>query len=219
MENHMKIGILGSGNMGGGLGKLWAKAGHQVMFSYSRDEGKLQQLALSAGGNAKAGTPLEAVSQSDVILLSVWMPDLAAAVRAAGSLDGKVVITCISGLQPDFSGQTIGLATNLEISVAETLQKLTPNAKVVEAFNTTFAEIIAADSRQFGNDRPSVFYCGDDDEAKKIVAGLIEDCDYQAIDAGKLQVARSLETLASAWVQFAAASHFFPNLGLKALQR
>jgi 8-hydroxy-5-deazaflavin:NADPH oxidoreductase len=215
----MKIGILGSGNMGGGLGKLWAKAGHQVIFAYSRDESKLQQLATSAGANANAGTPLEAVSQSDVILLSVWMPDLAAAVRAAGSLDGKIVITCISGLQPDFSGKTIGLPTNLEISVAETLQQLAPKAKVVEAFNSTFAEIIAADSRQFGDDYPSVFYCGDDDEAKKVVAGLIKDCDYEAVDVGKLQVARSLETLATAWVQFAVTSQLFPNLGLKALRR
>jgi 8-hydroxy-5-deazaflavin:NADPH oxidoreductase len=215
----MKIGILGSGNMGGGLGKLWAKAGHEVIFAYSRDESKLQQLATSAGANAKAGTPLEAVSQSDVILISVWVPDLAAAVRAAGSLDGKIVITCMSGLQPDFSGQTIGLPTNLAISVAETLQQLAPNAKVVEAFNSTFAEIIAAQSRQFGDDRPSVFYCGDDDAAKQVVAGLIKDCDYEAVDVGKLQVARSLETLATAWVQFAAASQLFPNLGLKALQR
>jgi 8-hydroxy-5-deazaflavin:NADPH oxidoreductase len=215
----MKIGILGSGNMGGGLGKLWAKAGHQVIFAYSRDESKLQQIATSAGANAKAGTPLEAVSQSDVILISVWVPDLAAAVRAAGSLDGKIVITCMSGLQPDFSGQTIGLLTNLEISVAETLQQLAPNAKVVEAFNSTFAEIITADSRQFGDDYPSVFYCGDDDEAKKVVAGLIKDCDYEAVDVGKLQVARSLETLATAWVQFAVTSQLFPNLGLKALRR
>jgi 8-hydroxy-5-deazaflavin:NADPH oxidoreductase len=219
MENSMKIGILGSGNMGGGLGKLWAKAGHQVIFAYSRDESKLQHLALAAGENAKAGTPIEAVSQSDVILLSVWMPDLEAVVRAAGSLDGKIVITCISGLQPDFSGQTIGLATNLKISVAETLQNLVPTERVVEAFNSTFAEIIASDSRQFGSDRPSVFYCGDDAEAKKVVAGLIEDCGYEAIDAGKLSLARSLETLATAWVQFAVASQLFPNLGLKALRR
>jgi 8-hydroxy-5-deazaflavin:NADPH oxidoreductase len=219
MENSMKIGILGSGNMGGGLGKLWAKAGHQVIFAYSRDERKLQHLAISAGENAKAGTPIEAVSQSDVILLSVWMPDLEAVVHAAGSLDGKIVITCISGLQPDFSGQTMGLATNLKISVAEALQNLVPTAKVIEAFNSTFAEIIASDSRQFGRDRPSVFYCGDDADAKKVVAGLIEDCDYEAVDAGKLATARTLETLATAWVQFAAASQLFPNLGLKALRR
>jgi 8-hydroxy-5-deazaflavin:NADPH oxidoreductase len=214
----MKIGIIGAGNMGAGLGKLWAKAGHQVIFSYSRDENKLLELATAAGTTAKAGTIQEAAAQ-DVILLAVWLPALEEVIHATGSLDGKVVITCVSGIQPDFTGQSIGLATDLKISVAETIQQLLPNAKVVEAFNTTFAEIIASDSRQFGADVPSVFYCGDDVEAKQIAAHLIEDCGYKAVDAGNLLVARTLETLATAWVQFAVASQLFPNLGLKALQR
>jgi 8-hydroxy-5-deazaflavin:NADPH oxidoreductase len=214
----MNIGIIGAGNMGAGLGKLWAEAGHQVIFSYSRDEDKLRELAMLAGATAKDGTIQDAAAQ-DVILLAVWLPALEDVIHAAGSLDGKIVITCVSGLQPDFTGQTIGLATDLKISVAETIQELVPNAKVVEAFNTTFAEIIASDSRQFGSDFPSVFYCGDDVEAKKIVANLIEDCGYEAVNAGNLLVARTLETLATAWVQFAVSSQLFPNLGLKALRR
>lgn len=215
----MKIGIIGAGNMGAAIGRLWAKAGHDVIFSYSRDEQKLRQLAASAGATAKAGTPQEAVAQSDVILIAVWVPSLADVIQSVGSLDGKIIITCVSGLTPDFTGQTIGLATDLTTSVAETIQQLAPSAQVVEAFNTTFAEIIASDSRQFGSDRPSIFYCGDDLTAKQTVAQLIDDCGYEAIDAGRLMVARSLETLATAWVQFAVASQLFPNLGLKALQR
>lgn len=215
----MRIGIIGAGNMGAALGKIWAKAGHHVIFSYSRDENKLRQLAASAGETARAGTPQETVAHSDVILFAVWVPSLADVIQAVGSLDNKILITCVSGLQPDFTGQTIGLATDLKMSVAEMIQQLAPNTRVVEAFNTTFAEIIASDSRQFGADFPSVFYCGDDAEAKQVVAGLIEECGYEAIDAGKLAIARSLETLATAWVQFAAASQLFPNLGLKALRR
>jgi 8-hydroxy-5-deazaflavin:NADPH oxidoreductase len=215
----MKIGIIGAGNMGAGLGKLWAKAGHEVVFSYSRDENKLLELAKAAGATAKAGTIQEAAAQ-DIVLLAVWLPALKEVIQSAGSLDGKIVITCVSGLQPDFTGQSIGLATDLKKSVAETIQQLLPNAKVVEAFNTTFAEIIASDSRQFGSaDFPSVFYCGDDVGAKQIAAHLIEDCGYKAVDAGSLLVARTLETLATAWVQFAVVSQLFPNLGLKALQR
>ncbi|MBD2034473.1 hypothetical protein H6F76_05415 [Leptolyngbya sp. FACHB-321] len=68
-------------------------------------------------------------------------------------------------------------------------------------------------------DRPSIFYCGNNSDAKKTVAQLMEDCEYEAIDAGMLVVARSLETLATVWVQFAVASQLFSNLGLKALQR
>jgi 8-hydroxy-5-deazaflavin:NADPH oxidoreductase len=215
----MKIAIVGSGNMGGGLGKLWAKAGHEVIFSYSRNPDKLRQLAVAAGNQATVGDIKEAVSKSQVVMLAVEVSALEEVMSTIGSLDGKIVITCVSGLQPDFTGQTIGLATNLEISVAEKVQQLAPNADVVEAFNITFADIIASESRDFGGDRPSIFYCGDDLAAKKTVAQLIEDCEYEAIDAGMLIVARSLETLATAWVQFAVASQLFPNLGLKALRR
>ena len=214
----MKIGIIGAGNMGAALGKLWAKAGHQVIFSYSRDDAKLHELATAAGAMATAGTVQEAAAQ-EVILLAVWLPAVEAVLHTTGDLEGKTIITCVSGLQPDFTGQTVGLATDLTLSVAETIQQLVPNANVVEAFNTTFAEIIASDSRQFGSAFPSLFYCGDDLKAKQTVAGLIEDCGYEAIDAGSLIVARTLETLATAWVQFAVASQLFPGLGLKALRR
>ncbi len=202
--------------MGGGLGKLWAKAGHQVIFSYSRNPDKLQQLA--AGTTAKVADPKEAVAQSDVIMLAVGASVLEDVMATVGSLEGKIVITCVSGLKPDFTGQTIGLPTSLTVSMAETVQQLAPGATVVEAFNITFAETIAAESRYFGSDRPSVFYCGNDSAAKKLVSGLIEDCGYEAVDAGTLTVARSLETLATAWVQFAVASQLFPNIGLKALR-
>ncbi|PSB29721.1 NADPH-dependent F420 reductase [Stenomitos frigidus] len=215
----MKIGIIGAGNMGAALGKLWARAGHHVIFSYSRDENKLRELAAAAGDTARVGTVQAAVAESDVVLLAVWLPNLEALLQTAGSLDGKILITCVSGLQPDFTGQTIGIPTDLKLSVAETIQQLAPTAKVVEAFNTTFAEILASDSRQFGSDLPSVFYCGDDSEAKQVVSSLIEECGYEAVDAGNLLVARTLETLATAWVQLAVSSQLFPNLALKALRR
>jgi len=215
----MKIGIIGAGNMGSGLGRIWAKAGHQVIFSYSRDPKKLQELVMMAGKNASVGTPQEAVAKSEVILLAVWVPSLETIIREIDSWEGKVIITCVSGLKPDFTGETIGIETDLGISVAEMIQQLVPSARVVEAFNTTFAEIVASDSRRFGEDNPSILYCGDDNEAKQTVAALVEACGYEAVDAGNLKVARSLETLATAWVQFAVASGLFPNLGLKALRR
>lgn len=215
----MNIGIIGSGNMGSALGTLWAKKGHQVTFSYSRDPAKLEAIAATAGANALVGTPKQAAESSDVILMAVQPFVLEEVLSTVGSLENKVVITCMSGLKPDFSGQTIGIATDLKISVAEQLAQLVSGAKVVEAFNMTFAEILASDSRQFGSEHPTIFYCGDDAEAKAIAAQLIQDCGYDAIDAGGLMVARSLETLATAWVQFAAASNLFPNIGLKALRR
>lgn len=215
----MNIGIIGSGNMGRALGTIWAQKGHQVVFSYSRDPAKLEAIAATAGTNAKVGTPQQAVKSSDVILIALQPFVLEELLSAIGSLENKIVITCMSGLKPDFSGQTIGIATDLKLSVAERLAQLAPGAKVVEAFNITFAEILASESRQFGNEHPTVFYCGDDADAKAIAAQLIEECGYDAIDAGRLIVSRSLETLATAWVQFAVVSNLFPNVGLKALRR
>lgn len=168
----MNIGIIGAGNMGSALGRLWAGQGHRVIFAYSRDEAKLQQLAEAAGPNARAGMVAEAAGQSQVVLLAVWPGALEEVLRAAGSLDGKTIITCVSGLKPDFTGQTIGLPTQMTTSIAEQIAQLAPGARVVEAFNSTFAQTIAAPSRRFGPDRPSVFYCGDSEAAKKTVAGL-----------------------------------------------
>ncbi len=215
----MNIGIIGSGNMGSALGKIWAKKGHQVTFSYSRDPAKLAAIATEAGTNAQVGTPEEAVQSSDVVLITLQPFVLEEVLSKVASWENKIILTCMSGLKPDFTGQTIGIATDLKISIAERLAELTPGAKVVEAFNITFAEILASDSRQFGSEHPTVFYCGDDADAKAIAAQLIEDCGYDAIDAGGLMVARSLETLATAWVQFAVASNLFPNIGLKVLRR
>lgn len=215
----MNIGIIGSGNMGSALGTLWAKYGHQVTFSYSRDPAKLDAIAAAAGTNARVGTPKEAAESSDVLMLTLQPFVVKEVLSTIGSLENKIVITCMSGLKPDFSGQTIGLATDLKTSIAEQLAQLAPGAKVVEAFNITFAEILASESRQFGSEHPTVFYCGDDADAKAIAAQLIQACGYDAIDAGGLMAARSLETLATAWVQFAVTSGLFPNLGLKALLR
>ena len=205
--------------MGGALGALWAKAGHEVVFSFSKDDGKLAELAAVAGSGARAGSVSEAVQTGDVVMLAVWVDALDEVLANGELFKGKTVISCVSGLTPDFTGQTIGINTDLETSIAEQIQTRLPDAKVVEAFNTTFAEVLAAESRDFGGANASIFYCGDDEKAKQTAAALIEECGYEAVDAGALTVARSLETLATAWVQFAVASRLFPQLGLKALRR
>jgi hypothetical protein len=152
----------------------------RLSYSYLRDEAKLHELATAAGATTKAGAIQDAAAQ-EVILLAVWLPALQEVMHTVSPLNEKIVITCVGGLQPDFTGQTIGLATDLKISVAENIQQLIPKAKVVEAFNATFAEIIASDSRQFDFEPPSVFYCGDDAEAKQVVASLVKDCGYEAV--------------------------------------
>ena len=187
----MEIGIIGSGNMGSGLGRIWAEKGHSVIFSYSRSAEKLSGLASSIP-RAKAGTPAEAAAQSRVVLLAVRWADVPDALRQAGDLKGKTVIDCTNPLKPDLSGLALGCTT----SAAEEIAKAAFGARVVKAFNTAFAQVYQEESRLFGSRRAAMLYCGDDGEAKAIVAKLINDVGFEPVDSGPLTSARYLEPLA-----------------------
>src|SRR4051812_32907343 len=93
-ESSMRVGILGSGLMGGKLGTIFARAGHEVVFSYARSPEKLKKLARDAGGNARAGTPGEAAKNADALLLGVHWSRIEDVLNQAGDLSGKVIITC-----------------------------------------------------------------------------------------------------------------------------
>jgi len=90
----MRIGILGSGLMGGKLGTIFAKAGHDVIFSYSHSERKLKRLAREAEEHARAGTPRDAALDADAVLLAVHWSRVDAVLKQAGDLSGKVIVTC-----------------------------------------------------------------------------------------------------------------------------
>lgn len=209
----MKIGIIGSGNMGSGLGRIWAKKGHEVTFSYSRTQEKLAGLSALLP-NAKAGSPAEA-AQADVILLAVRWPDLPDALKQAGSLTGKIVIDCINPLKPDMSGLEIGYTT----SAAEEIAKMAPEAKVVKAFNTAFAQIYEEPSRLFGSRRASMLYCGDDAEAKAVVSKLIMDVGFDPIDCGPLTAARLLEPVAMLVITLGYGMKMGTNMALDLIRR
>src|SRR5436305_11992493 len=90
----MRIGILGAGLMGGKLGTIFSRAGHEVVFSYARSEQKLKRLARDAGRNARAGTPHAAAKEADAVLLAVHWSRINDVLKQAGDLSGKVIVTC-----------------------------------------------------------------------------------------------------------------------------
>lgn len=209
----MNIGIIGSGNMGSGLGRIWAAKGHEVIFSYSRSQEKLNSLAASMP-NAKAGTPAEA-AQADVILLSVRWPDVPDALKQAGTLNNKIVIDCTNPLNSDLSGLVIGHMT----SAAEEIARMAPGARVVKAFNTAFAQVYEEKSRLFGSRRASMFFCGDDAEAKTVVAKLISDVGFDPVDCGPLTAARLLEPLAMLVITLGYGMKMGTNMALDLIRR
>src|SRR5881409_2434437 len=186
----MRIGILGSGLMGGKLGTIWARAGHEVVFSYARSEQKLKKLAREAQGNAKAGTPGEAAREADVLLLAVHWSRIDDVLKQAGDLSGKVVVSCSLPMNADDTDLVIAHTS----SGAEALAKRVPKARVVSAFGTVPSEVLfdVFAARRKAT-RPSLVYCGDDTSGKKIAAQLIRDVGFDPIDAGPLRIARYTE--------------------------
>lgn len=186
----MNIGIIGAGRMGSALGTLWTKRGHEVMFSYSRSRTRLQDLALGLGSNGHSGTPREAVGFADVLLLAVPWERVEDALSSAGSLGGRTLISCVN---PIGAG---GLEVGLTSSAAEEISRQACGAFVVEAFNTVLASVLPSAEHLFGRSAPTVFYCGDDRDSKKIADQLIRDAGLQPVDAGPLESARRIEPIA-----------------------
>lgn len=184
----MRIGILGSGLMGGKLGTIFARAGHEVVFSYSHSKAKLENLARDAGGRARAGTPAEAAKDSDALLLAVHWSRVDDVLKKAGNVSGKVIVTCSLPMNADDTGLVIAKTS----SGAEKLAKKRPKAHVVSAFGTVPSEVLFSIFERSGN-RPSLVYCGDNARAKKVAAQLIADAGFEPIDAGPLRIARYME--------------------------
>jgi predicted dinucleotide-binding enzyme len=186
----MRIGILGSGLMGGKLGTLFAHAGHEVVFSYARSEQKLKRLAREAGGNARAGTPAEAAREADALLLAVHWSRVDDVLKQAGRPAGKVIVSCSLPMNADDTGLVVAHTS----SGAEELAKKARGAQVVSAFGTVPSEVLFGvfEARRRTR-RPSLVYCGDDRGAKEVAAELIRDVGFDPVDAGPLRIARYLE--------------------------
>jgi len=151
----MRIGILGSGLMGGKLGTLFARGGHDVVFSYARSEAKLKRLARQAQGNAQAGTPNEAARDADALLLATHWSRVDDVLKKAGDVSGKVIVTCSLPMNADDTDLVIAHTS----SGAEQLAKKVRRAHVVSAFGTVPSEVLFGvfEARRKAN-RPSLVY-------------------------------------------------------------
>jgi predicted dinucleotide-binding enzyme len=184
----MTVAIIGSGKMGSGFARLLASKGFDIAIGNKNPE-KAVALAKEIGAKVKGGSVKDAVSQADVIFLAVKYDDAAEALNAAGDLTNKVVIDISNPITADFKGLTIGHST----SAAEEIQKLTPGARVVKAFNTIFAELLPTESRK--GRKVQVFIAGDDETAKAKVSDLVNAAEFEPIDSGTLYNSRFLEPM------------------------
>jgi 8-hydroxy-5-deazaflavin:NADPH oxidoreductase len=181
----MRIGIVGTGRIGANAARLFAQAGHDVVLSFSRDQDKLEALAGELGG--RAGSPREAVEASEVVFFSVPWRLIDDVVEQMGPLDGKIVIDTTNqfgaGGVEDLGGRTAA-----QVNAARM-----PGARYTKAFNTLTSGFQAEAAGRTGADRVVMFMCGDDEEAKRVVAGLIDDAGFTPIDVGGTADAAPME--------------------------
>lgn len=193
----MRVLIIGAGNMGRGIATRLAAGGNEITI-YDLDTAKAEELATELGGTspgsarvAIAETPAEAVPASDVVILASWYgANLDVARQLGGVLDGKIVVDISNPLNETYDG----LVTEPGTSAAENIRAvLPPKAKLVKAFNTTFAGTLVAG--QVAGQPLDVFIAGDDERAKEIVATLVRGGGLDPVDVGPLARARELEAL------------------------
>jgi predicted ester cyclase len=135
------------------------------------------------------------------------------ALAAAGPMDGKIVVSCVNPAGP------MGLDAGLTSSAAEEIAQLAPGAVVIEAFNTIFAGILHSSAHLFGNDTPTVFYCGDDRDAKLEVAALVRDAGLHPVDAGPLRNARYIEPLAMLMTELGYSHRLGSDIAIRLMRR
>jgi len=173
----MKVGIIGAGRIGGGIARQLASAGHEVMLSFSRDPQSLELLAAEIGPSATTGTPAAAARFGEVVVISVPWSTLPQALEQAGPLAGQIVIDTTNqfGAPPlPAPGQT----------AASFNAGRMPGARYTKSFNTLTSAFQAETAGRKGDERVVQWLCGDDQEAKQVVAGLIADAGFVPVDLG-----------------------------------
>ena len=210
----MKIAVLGTGNVGGTLGRRWAQHGRTVVFG-TRDQQseKVRALLAEAGENASATSVGEAVAEGDVVVLASPWAAAKEIVEAIGDWNGKIIIDCINPLNAEFSGLDLGY----DISAAERVAAWAPRARVVKAFNTVSARVMA--NPDFDGRKATLFYCGDDEQAKAVVDELAADLGFDPVDAGPLRIARYLEPLAMLYIHLAVFEGWGSNCAFSIMKR
>jgi predicted dinucleotide-binding enzyme len=188
-DKTMKIGIIGSGRIGGTIGGLWVKAGYEVMFS-AREIGEVKELVASLGPRARAGTPREAAAFGEVVLISVPYAALPQIGRdLAAELKGKVVLETGNPVQARDGDMAIeARAKGTGVASAEFL----PGVRLVRAFNSVGYNSIRSEAHRSG-ERVAIPLAADDEAALKIAIRLVQDAGFEPVVVGPLARAKEFD--------------------------
>jgi predicted dinucleotide-binding enzyme len=178
-----------------------------------RNTGKPEVVKLVEETGARAASVAAAAEAAEVVVLAMPWGGAQDVIRAAGGLSGKIVFDCINPLKSDLSGLDTGSAR----SAAEQVAAWAPGARVVKVFNSTGAGNMA--DPQYGGDRATMLYCGDDKGAKEVAAQIAADLGFEPVDAGPLSAAYLLEHFAMLWIHLAYGAGMGRNIAFKLMRR
>jgi 8-hydroxy-5-deazaflavin:NADPH oxidoreductase len=187
----VRVGILGSGQVGQALARGWGRHGHDVVIGTRQ----------GAVGDFAVAQPAEAVRDADLIVLAVKgevAVDLVTSLAA--ELDGRVLVDATNPLEMGQGGPTLFVGTT--DSLGERVQRAAPGARVVKAYNTVGNGLMV--DPQLPGGPPTMFLAGDDADAKAVVSGMLRDTGWEVADLGGIVASRWLEAMCMAWVAYGA---------------
>lgn len=200
----MKVGILGSGDVGQALAKAFKSEGHEVMLA-TREPNSKKADEIAKSTDVKVVGFAEAAQFCELAVLATLWTGTESAIKLAGSknLKDKIVIDVTNPL--DFSaGMPPMLALGRDDSGGEQVQRWLEGSRVVKAFNSVGNQLMY--KPQFNGLTPTMFYCGNDDSAKEVVKTILLSFGWEPADIGDITGARELEALCILWVKYGIGS-------------
>jgi hypothetical protein len=210
-QSPMKIGIIGSGRIGGTMGEHWVKAGHEVFFS-SRHPESLKELVDRLGPKARAGTPRDAAAFGDVVFIAVpysAMPEIGR--DYAKELKGKVVVNASNPI-PRRDGPIAEEAQKKGAGLADA--ELLPGTRVARAFNFPGAAVFKSEAHRAG-ERIAVAVAADDKEAMEVASRLVRDAGFEPVQVGPLARAKDFQPGTAVFGKAVTAREMKQALGLQ----
>ncbi len=216
-QQMVSIGFLGAtGNVGTALAKAWIGK-HKLFLGVRDPQGdKAKALVKELGANASAHTLEQTIVNSEVVVVALpWGDTLSTISQYANALKGKIILDATNPIATFLPKLTFTVGTTS--SGGEEVQKAAPGAHVVKAFNTIGAQHM---NHPTGfSETPDMFYAGNDAQAKKVVAGLIQDAGFVAVDTGSIESSRFLEPLAAVWMNNAVHQQNGPGFAFKLMKQ
>ena len=201
----MKVAIIGTGNIGGNLGRALAAKNHQIIYGVRDPQSPKTQAALANITGATATDIAQAVAAGELIFLALPWQALPEALQKAGDLTDKIVVDCSNRTSASTSG----------LSSVEEVAKLAKGAHVLKCFNMVAAEMF--EKPQFGQTKASMFYCGEGAEGKAKLKQLGQDIGYEMYDLGGLTNGYLMDGLFQTWIALAFGEKLGRRLAFKML--